>query len=56
MSVADAQKDRAVSKMSFADEISQAYDVIANSWVQAKEIKVILFLLSCLLIKIPIGN
>jgi hypothetical protein len=40
MSVTDTQKDKAVSKASFSDEISQAYDVIANSWVQAKETKV----------------
>ncbi|KAK9509950.1 hypothetical protein O3M35_004832 [Rhynocoris fuscipes] len=37
----ETDKDAAVTKETFAEEITAAYNVIANLWIHAKEIKVI---------------
>lgn len=36
----ETDRDAAVTKETFAEEITSAYNVIANLWIHAKEIKV----------------
>lgn len=48
MSVSEADRDSAVTAQTFSEEIISAYNVIANSWVQAKEVKVTESAICCL--------
>lgn len=40
MTISEAERDSAVTAQMFSEEIVSAYNVIANSWIQAKEVKV----------------
>lgn len=48
LSISEAERDPAVTAQTFSEEIISAYNVIANSWVQAKEVKVTESAICCL--------